>query len=134
MIIQSKRTDTFYVYASPVTVNKTENVIVKGIEGESLVISSLDGKTTKKSVSEGAAVVKPYELPNGQYRLKVIEGKTETMFGNLVIGNEKATFSMVDTATAIKALATALTEANARIARTEVSVDALEKTNKIDLG
>ena len=134
MTIQTKRTDTFYIYASPVTVNKTENIVIKGLEGETLVISSLDDKTTKKGVSDGIVVVKPYELPNGQYRLKVIDGKTETMFGNLVIGNEKATFSMVDTATAIKALATALTEANARIARTEGAVDALLKTNQIDLG
>lgn len=134
MKIQTKRTETFYVFASPVTVNKTENVIVQGLEGDDLIISSLDGKTAKKGISDGVVVVKPYELPNGQYRLRVVDGKRETAWGSLVIGNEKATFSMVDNATAIKSLAIALTEATARIAHTEKSVDALIEDNKIDLG
>ena len=135
MKIQMQKTETFYVFASPATVNKTENVVLQGLEGETLVISSINGKTAKKDICDGCAMVKPYELPHGQYRLKTEgKGKKETMVGSLVIGQDKATFSMVDTATAIKELAIALTESNARIEQNEIAIKALVQSQKIILG
>ena len=134
MKIQTQKTQSFYVFASPVTVNRSENILLQGIEDKTFVISSPFGKTSRTGVSDGSIILKPYEMVNGVHCLSSMDDRgRSTPFGTLLIVEDKATVSMLDYGSAIKALAVTLNGSVKRIEQTESAVNTLQEQSKIGL-
>lgn len=135
MKIRMQKTKAFYVFASPVTVNRSENILLQGVEDKTLTISSPLGRTSRIQASDGNVILKPYEMVNGLHQISSVDERgKETALGTLLIVENKATVAMLDYGSAIKALALVLDKSVGKIEANEKNIKNLLDDNKIDLG
>ena len=96
MKVKMKKTHLFYIFGSPVTVRRGENIHLNGLEGEYLSISSSEKKNARLKITDGSVILKPYEMPSGLHELSTVDGKGEKRHvGSLSISAEHVTLAEI---------------------------------------
>lgn len=106
MNVTMKRTSVFYVFGSPVTVKKTENIVMDGLEGEYLLICSPYDKKARVALASGTVTIKPYEMSYGIHELYTVDKRGVSIpVGTVGILADSATLGEVCIGDAINKLA-----------------------------
>lgn len=106
MKIDVKKTNLFYIFGSPVTVKRTENIVISGLECLFAQLCVCDSVKIAMKPVDGSITLKPYELMNGTYELRAVdENRNSIDIGTVSITDTFATVSEISASKAIDKLA-----------------------------
>ena len=106
MKVNVTRTNLFYIFGSPVTVKRTENIVLSGLECAYVQICVCSNAKINMKPVNGEITLKPYELMNGMYELRAVDENRNTIdIGTVSITDTFATVSEISASKAIDKLA-----------------------------
>lgn len=128
MKINAKKTTLFYVFGSPVTVKRTENIVIDGLEGTYVQITSPSKKIARIAIASGSVTIKPYEMSYGIHELHSVDSRgISTPIGTIGILDDSATISQVKIPDAVNALALFCEEVRASLKLANQRIATLEE-------
>ena len=135
MKIKVTPTKLFYVFGSPVTVRRSENIVLEGIEGRYVLISSPASRTSKIALANDSVTLKPYDMSYGIHELYAVDEKGVSIpIGTVGIVADTATVGEVCAMDAINKLALFVEDMRKNLVDVASRLSALEKErHEIDI-
>jgi hypothetical protein len=127
MTVDIIKTQLFCAFRSPVTIKRSENIVMSGVYGNHLRVSIPNKGNKKISISDGSATIRPYEMQTGTYEIDLFDDGEKIPLGTLSVNEDKATLTQISVSEAILRIVTTLDDVIRTVEETETRLDDMDE-------